>query len=117
LLPLGSCLSYKLILSLHTIIGITEKIMRIKLENKENQGLSFNVLAAIPLLYKLTKSDRLSKFQPTALPDNSLFFKTPPSGLGGLRLGYQGEFAEKDGETEWNSFELRQYDRWWIWWW
>jgi RHS repeat-associated protein len=29
---------------------------------------------------------------------------------GAYRYGYQGEFAEKDGETEWNSFELRQYD-------
>jgi RHS repeat-associated protein len=37
---------------------------------------------------------------------------SPPSGAGGLayRYGYQGEFAEKDQETEWNSFELRQYD-------
>jgi RHS repeat-associated protein len=177
------------------------------------------VLAAIPLLYKLTKSDRLGKFQPTALPDNSLsglgkgdfvtetigaayllvelldekgdfirevnkfyvtsqgvfgrigsqdneaidfgdecqtsgflrfslvnenetqpaYFddfeithKANPQKLtvsswaeyyafgkvakascpanGAYRYGYQGEFAEKDGETEWNSFELRQYD-------
>jgi RHS repeat-associated protein len=29
---------------------------------------------------------------------------------GSYRYGYQGEFAEKDGETDWNSFELRQYD-------
>jgi RHS repeat-associated protein len=37
---------------------------------------------------------------------------SPPSGAGGLayRYGYQGEFAEKDQETDWNSFELRQYD-------
>ena len=26
------------------------------------------------------------------------------------RYGYQGQYAEKDKETEWNSFELRQYD-------
>ena len=26
------------------------------------------------------------------------------------RHGYQGQYAEKDGETGWNSFELRQYD-------
>ena len=26
------------------------------------------------------------------------------------RYGYQGQYAEKDGETGWNSFELRQYD-------
>lgn len=26
------------------------------------------------------------------------------------RFGYQGEFAEKDEETGWNSFELRNYD-------
>ena len=26
------------------------------------------------------------------------------------RYGYQGEFAEKDEETGWNSFELRMYD-------
>jgi RHS repeat-associated protein len=30
--------------------------------------------------------------------------------LGNVRATYQGEFAEKDGETDWNSFELRQYD-------
>jgi RHS repeat-associated protein len=29
---------------------------------------------------------------------------------GAYRYGYQGEFAEKDQETDWNSFELRQYD-------
>jgi RHS repeat-associated protein len=29
---------------------------------------------------------------------------------GAYRYGYQGEFAEKDNETDWNSFELRQYD-------
>jgi RHS repeat-associated protein len=26
------------------------------------------------------------------------------------RHGYQGQFAEKDGETGWNAFELRMYD-------
>ena len=26
------------------------------------------------------------------------------------RFGYQGQFAERDEETEWNHFELRQYD-------
>ena len=26
------------------------------------------------------------------------------------RYGYQGQYAERDRETEWNSFELRQYD-------
>ena len=26
------------------------------------------------------------------------------------RFGYQGQFAEKDEETGWNSFELRMYD-------
>ena len=26
------------------------------------------------------------------------------------RHGYQGQYAERDGETGWNSFELRQYD-------
>lgn len=26
------------------------------------------------------------------------------------RYGYQGQHAEKDKETEWNSFELRQYE-------
>ena len=26
------------------------------------------------------------------------------------RFGYQGEFAEEDEETGWNSFELRMYD-------
>jgi len=26
------------------------------------------------------------------------------------RYGYQGQFAERDKETEWNSFDLRQYD-------
>ncbi len=36
--------------------------------------------------------------------------KTACSGAGAYRYGYQGEFAEKDNETEWNSFELRQYD-------
>ncbi len=36
--------------------------------------------------------------------------KTACSGAGAYRYGYQGEFAEKDGETDWNSFELRQYD-------
>jgi RHS repeat-associated protein len=30
--------------------------------------------------------------------------------VGSYRYGYQGEFAEKDSETDWNSFELRQYD-------
>ena len=29
---------------------------------------------------------------------------------GAYRYGYQGKFAEKDGQTDWNSFELRQYD-------
>ncbi len=28
----------------------------------------------------------------------------------GYRFGYQGDFAEKDEETGWNAFELRQYD-------
>ncbi len=36
--------------------------------------------------------------------------KTACSGADAYRYGYQGEFAEKDNETEWNSFELRQYD-------
>lgn len=26
------------------------------------------------------------------------------------RYGYQGAYAEKDGETDWNAFELRMYD-------
>jgi len=26
------------------------------------------------------------------------------------RYGYQGQYSERDMETEWNSFELRQYD-------
>lgn len=26
------------------------------------------------------------------------------------RYGYQGQYAEKDGETDWNAFELRMYD-------
>jgi RHS repeat-associated protein len=36
--------------------------------------------------------------------------KASCAGAGSYRYGYQGEFAEKDGETDWNSFELRQYD-------
>ncbi len=36
--------------------------------------------------------------------------KTACSGAGSYRYGYQGEFSEKDNETDWNSFELRQYD-------
>jgi RHS repeat-associated protein len=28
----------------------------------------------------------------------------------GYRYGYQGQYSEKDGETDWNSFELRMYD-------
>ena len=28
----------------------------------------------------------------------------------GYRYGYQGQYAEKDPETEWNAFELRMYD-------
>jgi RHS repeat-associated protein len=36
--------------------------------------------------------------------------KASCSGAGSYRYGYQGEFAEKDQETDWNSFELRQYD-------
>jgi RHS repeat-associated protein len=36
--------------------------------------------------------------------------KTSCPSNGGYRYGYQGEFAEKDSETDWNSFELRQYD-------
>jgi RHS repeat-associated protein len=36
--------------------------------------------------------------------------KASCSGAGAYRYGYQGEFAEKDSETDWNSFELRQYD-------
>jgi RHS repeat-associated protein len=36
--------------------------------------------------------------------------KTSCPSNGAYRYGYQGEFAEKDGETDWNSFELRQYD-------
>jgi RHS repeat-associated protein len=28
----------------------------------------------------------------------------------GYRYGYQGQYAEKDEETQWNSFELRMYD-------
>jgi RHS repeat-associated protein len=32
------------------------------------------------------------------------------SGGTGWRYGYQGEYAEKDGETGWNNFELRNYD-------
>lgn len=26
------------------------------------------------------------------------------------RYGYQGQFAEKDGETDWVNFQLRMYD-------
>ncbi|MCA6372851.1 MAG: hypothetical protein IM631_15875, partial [Cytophagales bacterium] len=26
------------------------------------------------------------------------------------RYGYQGKYAEKDDETGWNHFELREYD-------
>ncbi|MEM7552431.1 MAG: RHS repeat-associated core domain-containing protein [Bacteroidota bacterium] len=29
---------------------------------------------------------------------------------GNYRFGYQGEFSEKDEETDWNSFEARMYD-------
>ncbi|MCD9015472.1 GDSL-type esterase/lipase family protein [Parachryseolinea silvisoli] len=29
---------------------------------------------------------------------------------GTYRFGYQGQYAEKDGETGWNHFELREYD-------
>ena len=29
---------------------------------------------------------------------------------GNYRYGYQGQYAEKDAETDWNSFELRMYD-------
>jgi RHS repeat-associated protein len=29
---------------------------------------------------------------------------------GNYRYGYQGAYAEKDAETDWNSFELRMYD-------
>ena len=36
--------------------------------------------------------------------------KTSCPANGAYRYGYQGEFAEKDSETDWNSFELRQYD-------
>ncbi len=36
--------------------------------------------------------------------------KTSCSGAGAYRYGYQGEFAEKDSETDWNSFDLRPYD-------
>jgi len=32
------------------------------------------------------------------------------SGGVGYRYDYQGQFAEKDGETGWNSFEKRLYD-------
>ncbi|SFC78889.1 RHS repeat-associated core domain-containing protein [Parapedobacter composti] len=32
------------------------------------------------------------------------------SGGTGWRYGYQGEYSEKDGETGWNAFELRNYD-------
>jgi RHS repeat-associated protein len=28
----------------------------------------------------------------------------------GYRYGYQGQYSEKDGETDWNAFELRMYD-------
>jgi len=31
-------------------------------------------------------------------------------GPDGYRYGYQGQYAEKDGETDWNAFELRMYD-------
>jgi len=33
-----------------------------------------------------------------------------PSGTNDYRYGYQGQNAEKDGETGWNAFELRMYD-------
>ncbi len=32
------------------------------------------------------------------------------SNMNGYRFGYQGQFAEVDEETGWNSFELRSYD-------
>ncbi|MGF7232848.1 RHS repeat-associated core domain-containing protein [Arachidicoccus sp.] len=32
------------------------------------------------------------------------------SGGTNYRYGYQGAYAEKDGETDWNAFELRMYD-------
>ncbi|MFN5073468.1 MAG: RHS repeat domain-containing protein [Cyclobacteriaceae bacterium] len=32
------------------------------------------------------------------------------SGAGKYRYGYQGQFAEHDDETNWNHFELREYD-------
>ncbi|MGF7232624.1 RHS repeat-associated core domain-containing protein [Arachidicoccus sp.] len=32
------------------------------------------------------------------------------SGGTDYRYGYQGAYAEKDGETDWNAFELRMYD-------
>jgi len=31
-------------------------------------------------------------------------------GTNDYRHGYQGSYSEKDGETDWNSFELRMYD-------
>jgi RHS repeat-associated protein len=31
-------------------------------------------------------------------------------GTNDYRYGYQGNYAEKDGETNWNAFELRMYD-------
>jgi RHS repeat-associated protein len=31
-------------------------------------------------------------------------------GSGEYRYGYQGQYAEKDDETDWNAFELRMYD-------
>jgi RHS repeat-associated protein len=32
------------------------------------------------------------------------------TGANTYRYGYQGQYAEKDGETGWNDFELRDYD-------
>ncbi len=32
------------------------------------------------------------------------------SDIASYRYGYQGQFAEKDDETGWNHFELREYD-------
>lgn len=31
-------------------------------------------------------------------------------GANNYRYGYQGQYAEKDSETDWNAFELRMYD-------
>lgn len=56
----------------------------------------------------ITKNN--SNYDVKAYSDYYPFGMTLRSASSGYRYGFQGQFSEKDGETDWNAFQLRMYD-------